>query len=464
MIKRKIREINMSINSKKILFKNNYLNSISKSNVSTSNLSNINPDKNKKSIESYEDLVNKNNDTSTNPFLLNSPQNKINYNSSITENKSVDRKNNINNNNLLYQKKNCIYMRKKKRKDDNNRYNNINNENSSIILNDYRKRIMKLFLASFRLYYFIFLRKHFFSFIRNITFIIMKKELFYRNNQKISTIKTKKLKINTLNNIQLSKSYENIYLSNKNDYENYGTPLDRKDKSIRLNTLTNKNSEKHNFRYNFSRSNSNDEKFGNSHKIQCSYIYSNSINTKGKVYEYKNIFISSNNKKNKYLNSNIILEKQKQNKCFIKKIKDIVTKDKRIFIRINYIYLIPPKKRRLKSITQNKLKDVNNLLSITQIYSFEYLSNNLTILGKFDNLEEILNYVFTVKEKKLLLNKLKMIKLIKYIEKMIKIIILNKLGMPKNEIKSNSNEVFLLDDKIVINMDNFNNLDYVKDV
>ena len=157
MIKRKIREINMSINSKKILSKNNYINSISKSNVSTSNLSNINPDKNKKSIESYEDLVNKNNDTSTNPFLLNSPQNKINYNSSITENKSVDRKNNINNNNLLYQKKNCIYMRKKKRKDDNNRYNNINNENSSIILNDYRKRIMKLFLASFRLYYFIFL-------------------------------------------------------------------------------------------------------------------------------------------------------------------------------------------------------------------------------------------------------------------------------------------------------------------
>ena len=272
MIKRKIREINMSINSKKILFKNNYLNSISKSNVSTSNLSNINPDKNKKSIESYEDLFNKNNDTSTNPFLLNSPQNKINYNSSITENKSVDRKNNINNNNLLYQKKNCIYMRKKKRKDDNNRYNNINNENSNIILNDYRKRIMKLFLASFRLYYFIFLRKHFFSFIRNITFLIMKKELFYRNNQKISTIKTKKLKINTLNNIQLSKSYENIYLSNKNDYENYGTPLDRKDKSIRLNTLTNKNSEKHNFRYNFSRSNSNDEKFGNSQKIQCSYI------------------------------------------------------------------------------------------------------------------------------------------------------------------------------------------------
>ena len=47
---------------------------------------------------------------------------------------------------------------------------------------------------------------------------------------------------------------------------------------------------------------------------------------------------------------------------------------------------------------------------------------------------------------------------------MIKIIILNKLGMPKNEIKSNSNEVFLLDDKMVINTDNFNNLDYVKDV
>ena len=86
------------------------------------------------------------------------------------------------------------------------------------------------------------------------------------------------------------------------------------------------------------------------------------------------------------------------------------------------------------------------------------------MLEKFDNLAKIMNYVFAVKEKKLFFNKLKMIKLIKCIEKMIKIIILNKLGMPKNDIKSNQNEVFLLDDKMVINIDNFNNLDYVKDV
>ena len=152
MIKRKIREINMSIKPKKFAFKTNYINSLSKSNVSTSNFSNINPDKNTKTIESYEDFTNKFipniNGISTKKFILNSHQNKINSNGGITEFRCEDI-NTIHNN----PNKNFIYIKKRQKNYNNNRFNIIKNENS-ILLNDYRKRIMKLFLASFKPYYF----------------------------------------------------------------------------------------------------------------------------------------------------------------------------------------------------------------------------------------------------------------------------------------------------------------------
>ena len=461
MIRRKIREINMSINSKKIGFKTNYINSISKSNISTSNYSNINPDKNKKTIESYEDFQNKCNPNingiSTKDFMLNSPQNKINFNNNITENRSEDIKQ------LPNPTKNFIYIRKKQKKyNNNNRFNIIKNKNC-ILLNDYRKRIMKLFLSCFRPYYFIFLRKHFLSFIRNITYLIMKKELFYKN---ISKLKTKKLKINKLGNIQLSRSYENLQLSTKNNYAEYrSSPRDKNTKCIRLlNTLTNKNNEKQNLRYDFFNLNNQKDNFGNSPKVHCSPIYSNSINTMGRIYEFRNIFISSNNPRNKSINTNRSMENRSPNRCFIKKIKDIVTQDKRIYIRINYIYLIPKNKRKLKNISQTQLNDINNSLTITQIYSYEYLSDELSKIEKVNNIVEILNFIFITKEKKIFLYILKVIKLVKCLDKILKIISLNKLGIPKKETKSYSNDIFLFDDKMVINVDNFNNLDYNKDV
>ena len=453
MIKRKIREINMSIKSKKFAFKTNYINSLSKSNVSTSNFSNINPDKNIKTIESYEDFTNKFipniNGISTKKFILNSHQNKINSNNSITEFRCEDI-NTIHNN----PNKNFIYIKKRQKNYNNNRFNIIKNENS-ILLNDYRKRIMKLFLASFKPYYFIFLRKHFFSFIRNITYLIMKKELFYKTNAKL---KTKNLKINKLNNIQLSKSYGNIQLSNKNnnDNNNKGTPLDKSTKCLRLNTLTKRNMDRKNFRYDFFNTNiDNNNNIEKSPKIHCSSILRNSINTLDRVYEFRNIFISSNNTQNSYINTiNNSKENKKKHKCFIKKIKDIITPDKRIYIRINYIYLIP--KRKIKNISEMQLNYINNSLSITQIYSYEYLSNKLSKNEKINIIVEILNNIIILKEKKIFLYILKIIKLMNCIEKIIKIIILNKLGRRKKEIKI-SNDIFLLDDKMVINLDNFNN-------
>ena len=452
MIKRKIREINMSIKSKKFAFKTNYINSLSKSNVSTSNFSNINPDKNIKTIESYEDFTNKFipniNGISTKKFILNSHQNKINSNNSITEFRCEDI-NTIHNN----PNKNFIYIKKRQKNYNNNRFNIIKNENS-ILLNDYRKRIMKLFLASFKPYYFIFLRQHFFSFIRNITYLIMKKELFYKTNAKL---KTKNLKINKLNNIQLSKSYENIQISNKNnnDNNNKGTPLDKSTKCLRLKTLTKRNMDRKNFRYDCFNTNIDNNNIEKSTKIHCSSILRNSINTLDRVYEFRNIFISSNNTQNRYINTiNNSKENKKKHKCFIKKIKDIITPDKRIYIRINYIYLIP--KRKIKNISEKHLNYINNSLSITQIYSYEYLSNKLSKNEKINIIVEILNNIIILKEKKIFLYILKIIKLMNCIEKIIKIIILNKLGRRKKE-KKISNDIFLLDDKMVINLDNFNN-------
>jgi len=103
-----------------------------------------------------------------------------------------------------------------------------------------------------------------------------------------------------------------------------------------------------------------------------------------------------------------------------------------------------------------QLNYINNSLSITQIYSYEYLSNKLSKIEKINIIFEILNNIIILNEKKFFLYILKIIKFMNCVEKIIKIIILNKLGRRKKEIKI-SNDIFLLDDKMVINLDNFNN-------
>ena len=59
MKKKKIKPINLTINRKKIILKNNCINSISKSNISTAYYSSIKKNKNSKTIEPYEDINNK---------------------------------------------------------------------------------------------------------------------------------------------------------------------------------------------------------------------------------------------------------------------------------------------------------------------------------------------------------------------------------------------------------------------
>ena len=457
----------MNLSSTKKFPNNNIINSLSKSNISTSNFSYINPDKNIRTIDSYEDFnnkfINSINGNEIPKFLLNSPKNIINNSNNRfklkTEYKNKAYKS------IIYPKKNIIYKRK------NQRYINLNNNcditiENSFILNEYRKRIMKLFLSSFRDYYFIFIRKYFYSFIRNITYLIMRKELFYKTKVKI---KTKKLKINNLNNIHLSKSFDNLQILNKDNNINYKSiPREKSNNKYNdINTLTNKNSVNKNYRYNFSNSKFDEDNYGNNKNMHYSSIFSNTINTKDKVYEYKNIFISSDSRKKKYLSAINTIDKKMQYKCFMKKIKDIITPDKRLYIRINYIYLISKRKQKSKNIDEKNLQKINDLLNITQIYSLEYLSKKTNINSelevKIKNMVEILENVIVNKEKRILYQ-LKLIKFVKCIEKLIKILIFKKLGFSKTKENTYSNDIFLLDDKMVINVDNFTNLDYDKDM
>ncbi len=478
MKNRKIKIINLNIPTKKIFPKNYCLNSISKSNISTTNLSSLNPDKNIRTNESYEDNI-----IVKNKFLFNSPQSRshiLNYknNAKKMNNNLAEGSEDIKNNNYqnftydISQNKSFVYIRKKGQNINiKNNYNNKIYISNSIILNDYRKRIMKLFLSSFRNYYLAFIRKHFYSFIRNITFLIMKKELFYKENSKM---KTKKIKIGNLNNINLSKSYDNCEIFN---HDNLGkNEFIRRKKSYENKRVTPINSNKNgiqNLRYKSLNINFEDDKLENKNYVQYSPQYNNIFNNKGKVLEFKNVFISFNNKSNKYEENRNNLSGGKRNifRCFNKKIKDIVTNDKRIYIQINYIFQIQKKQRKLKYISPNKLKKINSLLDIENIYSFEFLPNKVNNMpnidgyskGEVNNLFTIIDNILLLKQKKIFLYKLKVVNFVKYIHKLIITIFFNKLGLSKKE-NTFSNEIFLLDDKMDINIDNFKNFDDSKDI
>ena len=111
------------------------------------------------------------------------------------------------------------------------------------------------------------------------------------------------------------------------------------------------------------------------------------------------------------------------------------------------------------------------MLDITQIYSLEFLPNKVkniqNINGdykeKVNNLLSIIDNILLLKQKKLLLYKLKVVIFVKFIYKLIIIIFFNKLGLSKKE-NTFSNEIFLLDDKMDINIDNFKNFDDSKDI
>ena len=307
MKKKKIKPINLTINRKKTILKNNCINSISKSNISTAYYSSIKKNKNSKTIEPYEDINNK---FVSNFNGLNSPQNMTNSSQNrllisfkhinTEERNEIENTTDINFNNIMHPQKSFVY----KRKNININYNNNINRKNIILLNDYRKRVMKLFLSSFRTYILTFLRKHFYSFIRNITFLIMKKELFYKSNEKI---KTKKVKMNKCNNYRLNRSYDNVKLLNNEKYRNKEyIENTNKNKYIGINPLTDMRKDKENYKYKFIHLSRNNQSVlidqNNNRYNNNSPNYTNIINSHGKFYEYKNIFISLDNKTNKYAN------------------------------------------------------------------------------------------------------------------------------------------------------------------
>ena len=456
MKNKKIRTIKLKINSKKILPKNYFLNSVSKSNISTSNFSSINPDKNFGSIESYEDN-NKNKN-----FIFNSPQGKPYISHYINNAFSIDSntipRTDLKNKNFIkminQNKSSFIYYKK------------INNYKNSILLDEYRKRIMKIFLPKFKNYYLIFLRKFFYSFIRNITYFIMNKEILY--NKSNIDIETKKYKINTLNNMQLNKSNNNFQILNGSDLKNKKI-IKEKDLNNKILKTPPYNLKKsfNTFRARYMNIENDDDNLDDYFRYnQYSSRVTNTIKTEQKFYDFKNVFISFSNKKNKIKKKIFSVEKKNIIKCFSKKIKDIITKDNRIYITINYIFLKPKKKKRIRKVSGQQIQKINKSLDITQIYSFEYTKNKEKnflcqkekLEEKIQNFADNISNAFILKLKRLLFYKLKGVILIKYTEKLIKIIFFNKLGSLKRE-KSYSNEIFLLDDKLNINIDNFQKLD-----
>ena len=191
------------------------------------------------------------------------------------------------------------------------------------------------------------------------------------------------------------------------------------------------------------------------------------------------------------------------NKNYIsKKIKNIFTIDRKINIYINYVFFIPQETK-----TKKDLEKLNKLLRIKRNYSYTYLAkeNSINKFKKkihsrkkltsikeeeekskcsismsmiFQNsraieeynsiinclVKKIDNYLI-LKKKKSLIYKLKVINLIISIKEILRYVIFKKIKSIKNkEIKENNqnaklndlNGIFLVDDKIIMNMNNVN--------
>jgi hypothetical protein len=240
-------------------------------------------------------------------------------------------------------------------------------------------------------------------------------------------------------------------------------------------------------------------------------IKAESINRPKKTY-LKNTLIKVHKNKNKTL---IISKKEKidninkyrYNRNFISKtIKNIFTKDKKINIHINYVFFIPP-------INNEKYFDLfkkNNSLEIHQNFSFTYIGNQRNknlIYSKiklaaikeeeerskcsmsmtqhnaktFEEYNSIINYMANKinnylyrKIKKNFLRKLKLLNFLICSKIVIKRHIFNDFNQlnisgndddekDENEVlsqprkTSDANGIFLVDDKIIMNMNNMNN-------
>ena len=235
-----------------------------------------------------------------------------------------------------------------------------------------------------------------------------------------------------------------------------------------------------------------------------------------KIYLLKDTFIRIR-KKNKHL---MLSKKDKinninnslYNKNYIsKKIKNIFTRDKKVNIHINYVFFIPQnqKKKNLKKINQllkisqnytytyigkenhfiqnndkNKIYSKKNLTSIKEEEeksrcSFSLLLQNSKTIDEYNSitikLVKIINNYYVMKNKKDFLYKLKVINLNICLKNIFKKKSFKKFKLKNKEIKkenncsnlkkkvNDSNVIFLSDDKMIMNMNNMNSVNFEND-
>lgn len=120
------------------------------------------------------------------------------------------------------------------------------------------------------------------------------------------------------------------------------------------------------------------------------------------------------------------------------------------------------------NIISSDISKINSKLKLTQIYSLQYLSNRVKLPSieeeekenyQLINLIGCIHKFFIFKNEKEFIYKLKVINLIKTILKKMKLIVIKKLKLlNKHKEKNSNNDIFLLDEKMVIDIDNIRNM------
>ena len=299
---------------------------------------------------------------------------------------------------------------------------------------------------------------------------------------------------NSISNEEISKETIKIDKINNSKTRLFKERQKEKDKNLKNNILKKKLIEKLN---NSKKSRTVITEVKNNDIKKNYYLKNNIIKVKKKITVLKKKKIEIEN----------INNSNKNNKKFINKImKDIYTKDNRINIRINYVLFIPNANEQKNS--EKNIKEINEPLKIEQNYSFTYIgikTKNKSIIyskkkyqklssikeeeekSKFsfslqnqknideyysnlDNLIKEINDYINLKMKKKLIYKLKVINLFICSKNVIKKKIFNKINLIKevneekeendligsNQKHNDINGIFLVDDKIIMNMNNMN--------
>ena len=338
--------------------------------------------------------------------------------------------------------------------------------------------------------------------------ILQKSSSFIKNESKtidVSSSNNKRVKIKNIfekitkmnNNIPNKKETLKIYntISNSNmTKESIKNAQYNKIKPISRNKKERDNKIKNNIL----KTKSND-------KLNCSFedkCIQTEESQSSKIYYFKNTLIRVQKKKNKTKVNpkkeiNNIINYNNYKKFISQNIKNIFTKDQKVNIHINYVFFIPFSK--INKNSEKYLNKINKSLEIKKNYSYSYFGNQSQIKNSnklccikeedeykskisfpktlqnplnehnsiLENLIKSINYFF-VKTKKSIFYKLKVINLFICTKYIIKKNIFKKLNIIKKDIKgkndllqinqktNNINGIFLVDDKIIMNMNSVN--------